>query len=151
MSLDHFETRDRTIHPVVTLKNGLRVANFSSPHPFTFDDGTVLDACPKSTVLGGILDSNEIEYKQQRNGVEFTDIDLSFKLSDSCKVMLDFVCRRPDVDIVLVPLPVLQCLQNLPLVPGPQHQFINRCLLKCRVVRVRDRISKVIYSNRFCI
>lgn len=150
MSLE-FETGDRTIHPVATLKNGLRVANFSSPHPFTFDDGTVLDACPKDTVLGGILDTEEKEYKQKRNGVEFTDIDLSFKLSDTCKIMLDFICRRHNIDIVLVPLPVLQCLQTVPHIPGPQLDFVKRCLLKCRAVRMKDRITKVIYSDRFCI
>ena len=150
MSLE-FETGDRTIHPVVTLQNGLRVANFSSPHPFTFDDGTVLPACPDSTVESGKLESVELEYKQQRNSVDFTDINLSFKLSDSCQVMLDFLCRREDVDIVLVPLPVLQCLQHLPIIPGPQMEFIKRCLLKCRVVRMKDRIKKVIYSDKFCI
>ena len=31
--------------PTVTLSNGLTVANFSSPHEFKFEDGSILDAC----------------------------------------------------------------------------------------------------------
>lgn len=29
---------------ITKLSNGLRVANFSSPHPFTFEDGSVIPA-----------------------------------------------------------------------------------------------------------
>ena len=30
---------------ITTLKNGTRIANFSSPHIYTFDDGTKMDKC----------------------------------------------------------------------------------------------------------
>ena len=29
---------------IITLSNGKKVANFSSPHPFTFTDGSVIPA-----------------------------------------------------------------------------------------------------------
>jgi len=31
--------------PVITLDNGITIANWSSPHPFTFTTGEVLPAC----------------------------------------------------------------------------------------------------------
>jgi hypothetical protein len=154
VSLDHFETGDRTIHPTVTLKNGLRVANFSSPHPFTFDDGTILPACPNSTVESGKLASIEFTEDETINGVTIEKIDLSFALSDSCATMLFFLVERKDVDIVLVPLPVLECIKDVVNTQLQAKQVMNLCieaLAKCRVVKMKDRITKVIYSNRFCI
>ena len=32
---------------ITTLKNGVRVANFSSPHNYTFEDGSKLDKVNK--------------------------------------------------------------------------------------------------------
>jgi len=156
VSLEHFEVGDRTIHPVVTLKNGLRVANFSSPHSFTFSDGTILPACPPDTVEAGKLIAEEKEKVSVINNIEFTDVDLEFRLSESCKIMLRFLTLRKDVDIILVPLPVLECIKKLKV--GWEAEDINYnnrfqrdCLARCRVVRVKDRQTKVIYSDRFCI
>jgi len=148
MSADHFETGDRTIHPVVTLKNGLRVANFSSPHPFTFDDGSVLPACPESTVLSGTLDTKEDIIVTVINGIHVNNVALKFKLSHTCLVMLSFIVDRKDIDIVLVPLPVLECVKDLTYTyDGLQA----RALRKIRCVRMKDRIQKIIYSDTFCV
>lgn len=139
----------RTLHPSITLKNGLRVANFSSPHPFTFDDGSILPACPEDTVGAGKLVAKENITERYVNGVLVQDVKLDFELSESCKTLLFFLGERNDVDIVLVPLPVLQCIKNLAL--NYTDSFIERWLEKCRVVRVKDRMTKVIFSDKFCV
>ena len=33
--------------PITVLSNGIRVANFSSPHDFEFEDSSILKACSK--------------------------------------------------------------------------------------------------------
>lgn len=149
MSLDHFETGNRNIHPVVTLKNGLRVANFSSPHAFTFDDGTVLPACPDDTVNAGTLSSIEITEEHYIGDTRIRDVDLTFELSDTCKIMLSFIVDRPDIDIVLVPLPVMESVKKLELTKYNRLKF--RALKKIRCVRMKDRIKKIIFSDVFCI
>ena len=40
--------------PTAILSNGVGVANFSSPHPFNFTDGTVLDRCDSERVAAGL-------------------------------------------------------------------------------------------------
>ena len=138
---------DKKIHPVVTLKNGLRVANFSSPHDFRFDDGTVLPACPPDTVAGGKLVANEQATETVVNNVRIQDIKLDFEFTDSCRAMLALLAHRHDVDIILVPLPVMQCAKREGK-PGVMDEVV---MPKIRVVRVADRTTKVIHSDKFCV
>jgi len=44
------------------LKNGLRVGNFSSPHDFLFNDGSILPAVDKETsrILSLVKTSNDL-------------------------------------------------------------------------------------------
>ena len=144
---------NKTIHPVVTLKNGLRIANFSSPHPFTFDDGTILPACPEDTVVAGKLEAIENSTTKTINGVTITDVELTFRLTDDCRILLHFLINRTDVDIILVPLPVkealLDDLRNSTWTDV--KDLAKRALCKCRVVRVKDRLNKIIFSDKFCI
>lgn len=149
MSLDHFDTGDRQIHPVVTLKNGLRVANFSSPHPFTFTDGTVLPACSDETCRAGTLNSIEIATERIVKDVATTDVQLTFELSDTAKVMLSFIVDRADIDIVLVPLPLMESVKKLGLMDYNKLRW--RAEKKIRCVRMADRIKKIIFSDKFCI
>ena len=121
--------------PVVTLQNGIRVANFSSPHAFNFDDGTILPACSPERAKSLMLESTEREILRGR----WTDIELEFSLSDSVRQAVKELELRTDIDIILVPLPVLQALEKA------------ECYTqKCRVVRVADRVNKTIYSDKFC-
>jgi hypothetical protein len=53
---------------------------------------------------------------------------------------------REDIDIVLVPLPVLQALKEKPF----KGQDLRKAIGKCRVCRVSDRVSKTIHHDRFC-
>lgn len=121
---------------VVTLKNGLRVANFSSPHPFVFDDGTVLPACSPERARSLKLEA--VETSMQRDG--WTDIELSFELTPSVCEAIAELQDDADITIILVPLPAMQAIKDD---GGP--------IGKCRVCRVADRINKVVCSDKFCI
>ena len=122
--------------PIITLSNGLKVGNFSSPHPFNFEDGSILPACEPERSKAGSLKVEEVETEGIKGT---TDIDINFLLSESVEKMLDEV-EELDVDIVLVPFPVL----------GAIHKA-GRPLGKCRVIRVKDRQTKDIHIDRFCV
>lgn len=128
--------------PTVTLANGIRVGNFSSPHPFIFDDGTTLDACHADRARALMLEQRETEHAWRVNDVDITDIQLAFEMSPAVHEEIDRIQRDEDVDVVIVPLPVLQCLRDM--VPDIQRT-------KFRGIRVADRVSKTVHSDRFCI
>lgn len=131
--------------PIVHLKNGLIVANFSSPHSFRFDDGSELSACSEERARLLMLNAEEITVKRSNDqGVVWTDICLNFTLSDSVKTALKQL-ETLGVDIVLVPLPVMQAVKkNTSCVP-------DNVITKLRVCRVEDRVKKIISSTRFCL
>lgn len=120
-----------------TLSNGLRVANFSSPHAFAFEDGTVLEAVAPERSRALSLDAKEVE----QVGVKgTTDIVLSFKMNAETQDHIDQLNGMSDVDIVLVPFPVMTALKE-----GGQ------AIGKCRCIRTADRITKKICIGKFCI
>jgi hypothetical protein len=127
--------------PTVVLSNGLKVGNFSSPHPFNFEDGSILQPCGKDRVEHGKLHAEEKEIEGIKGT---TDIELSFKFSDGVVEMLD-EAEESDVDIYLVPLPVMQCIKNV----NPKHR--KTYFPKARVIRVKDRQTKEIFIDKFCI
>lgn len=122
--------------PVITLKNGVRIANMSSPHPFTFVTGEVLPACTNEEAQMLKLDSVEVE----KPGIKGTiDIELKWKLNETVQSHLSGLNAREDIDVILVPFPVMQAMKEAGWAIG-----------KCRVIRVHDRVTKEIYSDRFC-
>lgn len=122
--------------PVVRLKNGVRIANFSSPHEFKFDDGTVLPACTPERAKLLMLESEEVA----RAGGKWTDIELVFKMSRQVDEAIDILDNDLGVDVILVPFPVLEAIKR-----------DRRPIGKCRVCRVADRVAKTIFSDKFCI
>jgi len=120
---------------VVVLKNGLRVANFSSPHSFTFTDGSVLEACSAKRAKKLMLEHVEVEHKMQR----WTDIELKFEMSEPVMLEVLALIQRSDIDIVLVPLPVLELVRE------------KGWTTKIRGIRVADRVTKTIHCDRFCL
>lgn len=118
--------------------NGVRVYNFSSPHPFTFTDGTVLEACPEETSRAMSLEQREVE--TPHSTLPIIDISLVFEMSDNVLRDISILQSAECVDIILIPFPVMECLKknNIPI--G-----------KCRVCRTADRIKKTVYSDRFCV
>ena len=124
--------------PIITLSNGLRVGNFSSPHPFTFTDGSVLPACSDDRSRRGKLDAVEILHPGIRGT---TDIEVSFKLNPIVLEMID-EAEASNCDVILVPFPVLRAMKD-------EDYFLVG--MKCRVIRSADRITKEIHIDRFCI
>lgn len=123
---------------IVTLSNGKRVANFSSPHSFTFTDGTVLPA----------VSDNESERLKvtfiedvDRDG----DVKLSFKLSTAVFDVLEMweeLYDELEVDVVYCPLPMITALKDM-------RYDIKKSPF--RSVRIEDRIKKLVSIEKQCI
>lgn len=129
---------DKRKMPRTTLSNGLVVGNFSSPHPFNFEDGSVVEKCGEERVREGMLKAEEVVSE----GVKGTqDIELTFCLTEAVLHYLE-KAQKSEADIVLVPLPLMVTVKNNGL-----FEKFN----KIRVVRVSDRISKKIHIDKFCI
>jgi hypothetical protein len=127
--------------PVITLKNGINIANFSSPHPFNFITGEILPACEDKWSNRMKLDIEEIEHSDPEGfGIEWVDVELKISIPKHVREALYILMHYDDIDIILVPHMVLQAMKN--------HSMITD---KCRVIRCADRITKEIYSDKFCI
>lgn len=129
-----------------TLKNGLIVFNFSSPHQFVFDDGTILGACSPERARALMLEATETQVPY-RLPKKWTDISLEFHMSEAVEQELNKLHgeRFSDVDIILVPLPVLQCAKIVRLTRG------SKLWPKIRCIRVADRATKTIFSDKFTV
>lgn len=126
-----------TTYTVVVLNSGLRVANFSSPHPFNFATGEVLAACSPERANAMALTQVEVE----QPGIAGTrDIALQFVLSDVVRAALEEVQADDEVDVVLVPFPVLAAVKEAGLPIG-----------KARVCRTADRVTKTVHGDKFCV
>lgn len=129
--------------PILVLQNGIKIANFSSPHPFTFVTGEVLPPCSDERANGLALETEE---KKTAHGA-WVDINLTWKMSDSVhRALQDAVIRQEngELDVCLVPLPVMSCLRE-------QYSLEALRGLPFRVIRKQDRITNAIYTDRFCL
>lgn len=125
---------------IVTLTNGKRVANFSSPHPFTFTDGTILPAV--SDKESERLKVTFIEEFINRTG----DIKLSFKLSEEILTDIGYWNNQHDlnhIDVVYCPLPMMTALKD--------WGVFNLELTPFRSIRIEDRINKLVSIDKQCI
>jgi len=140
----------------INLNNGLQVVNFSSPHPFNFVTGEILPACNKEWVEKMSLDIEEDEKPWMspitislakvwptKYSSDIVDVKLTVSIPNRVLSVLDRLEAFGDVDIVIVPFMVLDALKSAGVFP--------EIYSKPRVIRVADRISKEIYSNKFCI
>lgn len=137
------------MHPIIRLANGLCVANFSSPHPFKFVTGEELPACDAETSRRLLLEA--VEETSSSPCGRWSDIDLTFRMSAAVEQALVDLADREEIDVVLVPLPVLTAIKtvNTAVNDGAQKAW-DRVVQKARVIRVADRVSKTIYGDRFC-
>ena len=118
------------------LASGLKVANFSSPHPFIFDDGTVLAACSKERAEATMLDTQEVETVSDCG--RYADIELTFVENRAVRGHIQKAHADESIDIIIVPLPVLQARKATGFSIG-----------KMRACRA-GRVTKEICSNKFC-
>lgn len=130
--------------PVATLSNGKIVGNFSSPHEFIFEDGTVLPACSAE-----IAEKYKVTFEEEVDEISprWHDISLSFTLSDDVWARMGAWMELVDkqlVDIVFCPLPMLTALREF-----EGQQFINES--PYRSIRIVDRISKLCSITKQCV
>ena len=130
--------------PTIRLENGLTVANFSSPHPFLFTDGSKLPACAPERSKALMLIANEkvgvvdVTVKGGKT-VAVQNIDLEFQLSTSVEEAM-MEAMNSDADIILIPFPVMRAMKDAGISIG-----------RCRVIRVADRVTKEIFTDKFCV
>ena len=128
---------------IVELSNGIRVANFSSPHSFTFEDGTVLPAHINSYAENLAIDFVEETVAGGRMG----DISLTFELSDIAKDAIGFWHIKHlenGVDMVIVPLPMMICLHK-----EYGRDWVIKSPFRC--IRNVSRTSKLVSIDKQCI
>lgn len=124
--------------PVITLKSGLKVANFSSPHSFNFVTGEVLPAC--SPERANLLKCEQVEVESPGLYAGTTDVRLHINLGAECAKELARIEDDDNIDIVLVPFMILEAMKRAELSIG-----------KARCIRSVDRVTKAIYADKFCV
>ena len=147
---------------IITLSNGKKVANFSSPHPFTFTDGSVIPAVSNEESVRLKVNFNE---KVDTNG----DVELSFTLSGNVLSEMVYWLKKHTlglVDVVFCPLPMITAIKDaiadydgvsdLPdlLWVMESYGIWNSHLLKdspFRAIRMEDRIKKLVSIEKQCI
>lgn len=134
---------EKHIVPVTTLTNGVRVANFSSPHSFVFVDGKVLEACSKERSEKLALEAEEVSTMNptcwDQKGIPVKDISLTWKMTEAVARELDNLYASGGFDILIVPLPVMTAIKAA-----------KRHIGKARCIRTFDRNSKTVCIDKFC-
>jgi len=130
---------------IYTLTNGLRIANFSSPHLFTFTDGTILPAVSIELATKLMLKVDEKRVPQRNS--RFRTVTLDWSLSEAVSEEIDYwftFFAMKEVDVVIIPLPVMVALKSI---------WNDKDIIKSpfRVIRVSNRITKEIHTDKFCI
>lgn len=124
---------------VVTLDNGLRIGNFSSPHPFRFNTGEVLDGVDPDESRHLSLDRMEDESADTDS--RFRNVEVYFRMTDEVYLELQDAEALPDVDLIIVPLPVKSALEACGCWKGTAGK-LRTCILS-------DRVNKTIHSDKF--
>lgn len=127
--------------PIVELSNGKLVANFSSPHPFTFTDGNILPAKSK-------IESERLKVNFHEDTDTNGDVRLSFSLSNEVGYEIIYWLRlyaENKINVVFCPLPMITALKN-------KNTMIDD-LKKTpfRAVRMEDRMAKLVSIEKQCI
>lgn len=138
----HYMATELIHENIVTLSNGKRVANFSSPHEFVYEDGTILPAV-----------SNELSNKLKVTFTEIPmgegDIILKFSLSEDLQQqMLKYfeLYNNSEVDVVVCPLPMITALKE-----DSRYGMDYLYHSPFRSIRIEDRIKKLVSIHKQCL
>ena len=129
---------------ITTLKNGTKVANFSSPHIYTFDDGSKIDKCD---IREAGLFKVHFREKVVKDVRDIAGIEMDFMLSKvllSRMNMWEQLYNEKKVDVVFCSLPLLTAIKKVIEVSQLRK-------MPFRGVRTKDRTKKVILTDRFVI
>ena len=137
--------------PVTTLKNGLIVGNFSSPHEFNFNTGEKLTACDPERSERLKVDFISNISIQNIRGIEIKNNSLSFGLSAELKREITIILEnnfmggeRYNPDIILIPLPMIQAIKK-------DIQELDISKTPFRGIKMKSRTEKLTLSQEFCI
>ena len=128
---------------IIIDKTQKRVVNYSSPHPYTFHTGEVLPACSDEVARETKLEAHHIKEKNDKG---WLDVNIRYGLSHMQKKELMQLSILDEVDIILVPYPVLNCLKQF-----GDNMYNPKIMKKVRVCKLDDRVTKVIRSDEFCV
>ena len=122
----------------VTLENGLKVGNFSSPHSFQFNTGETLPGVPGD-------ESKRLSIRREEKVVEsgdsrFRNVEISFRMTREVAAAL-IAAEKEDVDIIIVPLPIKSAMEQEGIWEGTEGK-LRTCVLS-------DRVSKTVDSSLF--
>ena len=95
---------------IITLSNGKKVANFSSPHPFTFTDGSVIPAVSEEE-----SERLKVTFIETEHQDESGDISLRFELSTDVMFEMRYwvaMYNAGYVDVVFCPLPMITAIRD---------------------------------------
>ena len=133
-------------YPRIKLEEkGIRVVNYSSPHPYTFHTGEVLPACSDEVAQETKLEAN---HGKVYNDKGWLDVSISYCLSKMQHEELPKLVAFNEIDIILVPYPVLNALKSE---LNWETYWADIVWEKIRVCKLHDRVTKVIRSDEFCI
>ena len=74
------------------------------------------------------------------------DISINYSLSPMQEEELNELSKINEIDIILVPYPVLNCLKQF-----GDNMYNPKIMKKERVCKLDDRVTKVIRSDEFCV
>jgi hypothetical protein len=138
-------------HLIIVLSNGLRVANFSSPHEFQFVDGSILPAVSNELSKKLSLQVEEETYSTENikdTDNKYISIKIKFTLDPLVIEELSYwhqEHKKGNVDVVIVPRPCLDAIRE----SGTNDEMINK--FPFRTIRVADRLLKTVCIDKFCI
>ena len=124
---------------MITLTNGKIVANFSSPHEFTFEDGSILPAVSNSEA-----ERLKVTFHEEID-TSTGDVILDFSLSHEVWEEMNKYYKLwwdHEVNVVFCPLPMIITLHKT---------GYNVKVSPFRAVRITDRIKKLVSINYQCI
>ena len=127
-------------YPMIKLDNGLKVVNYSSPHPYTFDTGEILPACEDSVSRKSMLKAEHAMTSATIRDIDIQEVSIKYRLPAWMAKELINISAIDDVDIILIPYPVMTAVKET-----------EYGLLKSRVCKLTDRVTKVISSTQFCV
>ena len=126
---------------IIELTNGKRVANFSSPHPFTFEDGIILPAHSKE-----FAEKYKVDYIETPINDD-GDVTLQFEISSDVRKLMGkyyTLYDNDEVDVVFCPLPMIQGIKDT----IPSFDLIDSPF---RSIRMKSRTEKVICIDKQCV
>ena len=126
--------------PILMLKNGIKVANFSSPHSFTFDDGTVLESCNETRSAELLLNKTTSLVERIKDVVDL--VHVGFEINDKMIEAIheaDKEAQERGIDIVIVPLPVRTVIRE-------NNIEVNSVFA---TIVMTDRVKKICSSVQF--